>query len=232
MKRYSKKKLYEDDRSMLGLDFSIGNLPKSEYTKKGVQKINTQNIPRGRVPEINLNTLKNIEQNKLQALRNYYPSAPQFLNTPLKEPIDKWKVAQQLGTAGLSLYSNYRRIYGDVEDDDVKDDDGDDYDEVFRDVSDDGDDVLSIDEPWEESKHQPKVSVKHDILFYPTQRGRIRDQETSFFTFEETKQPKLQESTLTMPQIQADVTDGDLSYPFFVGLEGQMEAPEIQQMMD
>ena len=65
MKRYNKKKLYEDEGSMLGLDLSVGGLTSRDYARLGGQKIKTQRIPRGEVPEINLRTIENIKQNKL-----------------------------------------------------------------------------------------------------------------------------------------------------------------------
>ena len=189
MKRYNKKKLYEDEGSMLGLDLSTGGLTSRDYARSGGQKIKTQRIPRGDVPEINLRTIENIKENRLQSLRNYYPSQPQFLSTPKKKPIDKWEIAQQLGTAGLALYSNYQRAYGEQ-----NDDDGD--DRVFEEFK---------EEPELEAKHDdPPVSINHDPLFQDTRK------------------------------IQADVIDGDLSYPFFVGFDDPrspaMEAPPTEIM--
>ena len=228
MKRYNrKKKLYEDEGSMLGLDLSVGGLPPSEYKRQGGQKINTQRIPRGEAPSINLRTIEDIKDNRLQALRNYYPSQPQFINTPQKQPIDKWQIAQQLGYAGYTLYNDYQRVYGEqeieprqVEDDEIlpprrvverlaDEDDGDDDD-------DDGvgllprsreSEVLEVDEPWEEVKHdRPIVRTDQDLLF---------------------RDPPAR-------KIQADVTEGDLKYPFFVlmddPLSPAMEAPQTEVM--
>jgi hypothetical protein len=221
MKRFNKKKLYEDEGSMLGLDMSTGGLSSRDFARLGGQKIKTQRIPRGEVPEINLRTIENIKENRLQSLRNYYPSQPQYLSAPKKKPIDKWKVAQQLGTAGLALYSNYQRVYGEQNNDDA--------DQFYRDVSDDdlpprrvadrlddGDDgdeqderVFEefVEEPELEAKHDdPPVSINHDPLFQDNRK------------------------------IQADVTDdgSNLSFPFFVGLDDPrspaMEAPPTEIM--
>jgi hypothetical protein len=207
---------------MLGLDLSVGGLPPSEYKRQGGQKINTQRIPRGEAPSIDFRTIEDIKNNRLGSLRNYYPSQPQFINTPQKQPIDKWQIAQQLGYAGYTLYNDYQSVYGEqeieprqVEDDEIlqprraverlaDEDDGDDGVGLLPRARES--EVLEIDEPWAESKHdRPIVRTDQDLLF--------RD---------------------PMRQVQADVSEGDLSYPFFVGIEDPlypaMEAPPSEIM--